>query len=64
MTMTHYSQNNQFSDLYNKNNPSSLFGLKFTLPLFQGMNRLENLSKAKLQYQTAPTWNGLSEKPD
>jgi len=44
-------QNNQFSDLYKNSNPSSLFGLKFTLPLFQGMNRLENLSKAKLQYQ-------------
>jgi outer membrane protein TolC len=44
-------QNNQFSDLYKKDYPSSLFGLKFTLPLFQGMNRLENLSKAKLQYQ-------------
>jgi outer membrane protein TolC len=44
-------QSNQFSDLYKSNNPSSLFGLKFTLPLFQGMNRQENLSKAKLQYQ-------------
>lgn len=43
--------NNQFSDLYNNNNPTSLFGLKLTLPLFQGMSRLENLSKAKLQYQ-------------
>ncbi len=44
-------QNNQFSDLYNKNNPSSMFGLKLTLPLFQGMSRLENISKSKLQYQ-------------
>jgi outer membrane protein TolC len=44
-------QNNKFSDLYNKNYPTSLFGLKLTIPLFQGMNRLENLSKAKLQYQ-------------
>ena len=43
--------NDQFSDLYNKVTPTSLFGLKLTLPLFQGMNRLENLSKAKLQYQ-------------
>ncbi|MCX6257059.1 MAG: TolC family protein [Bacteroidia bacterium] len=43
--------NNQFSELYNKNNSSSLLGLKLTLPLFQGMNRMENLSKAKLQYQ-------------
>lgn len=43
--------NNQFSDLYKSNNPTSLVGLKLALPLFQGMNRLQNLSKAKLQYQ-------------
>jgi outer membrane protein len=43
--------NDQFSDLYNKVNTTSLVGFKLTLPLFQGMNRLENLSKAKLQYQ-------------
>lgn len=43
--------NDQFSDLYNKVYPTSLVGLKLTLPLFQGMNRLENLSKAKLEYQ-------------
>jgi outer membrane protein len=43
--------NDQFSDLYNKVSPNSLFGLKLALPLFQGMNRIENLSKAKLQYQ-------------
>jgi|NGEPerStandDraft_6_1074524.scaffolds.fasta_scaffold17734_1 outer membrane protein TolC len=42
---------NQFSDLYNTNTPTSLFGLKLTLPLFQGMSRHENFSKAKLQYQ-------------
>ena len=28
-----------------------MLGLKLTLPLFQGMSRLQNLSKAKLQYQ-------------
>jgi len=33
------------------NNPSSFFGLKLTLPIFQGRSRLENLSKAKLEYQ-------------
>lgn len=43
--------NNQFSDLYKSNNPTSLVGLKLALPLFQGMNRMQNLSKAKLQYQ-------------
>ena len=42
--------NDQFSALFNKNNPTSLFGLKLTLPLFQGMNRIENLNKAKLQF--------------
>jgi outer membrane protein len=44
-------QNNRFSDLFNKNNPTSVLGLKLTLPLFQGMNRVENLNKSKLQYQ-------------
>ena len=44
-------RNDRFSDLYNKVTPTSLFGLKLTLPLFQGMNRLENLSKAKFQYE-------------
>jgi outer membrane protein len=44
-------QNNKFSDLYNRDNPSSWVGLKLTIPLFQGMSRLQNLSKAKLQYQ-------------
>jgi outer membrane protein TolC len=43
--------NDQFSQLYNTNYPNSLIGLKLTLPLFQGMNRIENLNKAKLQYQ-------------
>jgi outer membrane protein len=42
---------NQISDLYKTNNPTSLLGLKLTLPLFQGMSRQENFSKAKLQYQ-------------
>jgi outer membrane protein TolC len=41
----------QISDLYNYNNPTSLLGLKLTLPLFQGMSRHENFNKAKLQYQ-------------
>jgi len=43
--------NNQFSDLYNASNTSSLLGLKLTFPLFQGMNKLENMSKARLQYK-------------
>ena len=43
--------NDRFSALYNKVTPTSLIGLRLALPLFQGMYRLENLSKAKLQYQ-------------
>ena len=43
--------NNQLSNLYSYNDPASLFGLKFTLPLFQGLNKVENISKAKIQYQ-------------
>src|ERR1035437_4124503 len=41
----------RISDLYNYNNPTSLLGLKLTLPLFQGMSRHENFIKAKLQYR-------------
>jgi outer membrane protein TolC len=44
-------RNDRFPDLYNKAVPTSLFGLRLTLPIFQGMQRLENLSKSKLQYQ-------------
>jgi outer membrane protein TolC len=44
-------QNNSFPDLYNTNYPTSLIGLKLTIPLFQGTSRLQNLSKSKLQYK-------------
>ena len=42
--------NSQFTTLYDSNNPSSVIGLKLIFPLFQGMQRIENLGKAKLQY--------------
>ncbi|MDP4223540.1 MAG: TolC family protein [Bacteroidota bacterium] len=42
--------NNEFSNLFEMSSPSSLLGMKLTFPLFQGMNRMENLNKAKLQY--------------
>jgi outer membrane protein len=42
--------NSRLSGLYEKNNPSSVLGLKLTFPLFQGLRRLENLSKARLEY--------------
>jgi outer membrane protein TolC len=42
--------NSRLSGLYDKNNPSSLLGMKMTFPLFQGLRRVENLGKARLQY--------------
>jgi outer membrane protein TolC len=42
-------QSNNTNELYNINYPTTWLGLKLTIPLFQGLNRLENLSKAKLQ---------------
>jgi outer membrane protein TolC len=44
-------QNDRLADLYNKNYPTQLIGLKLTIPLFQGTSRLQNLSKAKIQYK-------------
>jgi len=44
-------RSDEFSELYNKITPTSLVGLRLSLPLFRGLNRLENLGRAKLQYQ-------------
>ena len=44
-------ENNSLSPLYNSSFPNSLIGLKLTLPIFQGTNRLQHLQKAHLQYQ-------------
>ncbi|MBB2150910.1 TolC family protein [Pedobacter gandavensis] len=43
--------NNNFGDLYDKNYPSSLFGLKLSLPIFQGTKRIQELKKSQLQEQ-------------
>ncbi|HLP75078.1 MAG TPA: TolC family protein [Bacteroidales bacterium] len=43
--------NDRFPDLYTSSYPSSAAGLNFSLPLFEGMNRVQNLGKAKLQYK-------------
>ncbi len=43
-------QNDQFSQLYNRNYPDSYIGLKLTVPLFQGGSRLQNIKKSNLQY--------------
>jgi outer membrane protein len=44
-------QNDQFSNLYNKVYPNSYIGLKLSLPIFQGTNRLQNIQKASLEYK-------------
>jgi outer membrane protein TolC len=44
-----YYISNSFSNLYDRNFPSSYVGLTLALPIFQGTKRLQNLSKAKLQ---------------
>ncbi len=44
-------QNNAFSDLYNRNFPNSLLGLKVSVPIFQGMRRTKNFQKARLMEQ-------------
>lgn len=42
-------QNDQFAQLYNLNFPYSWYGLKLSLPLFQGASRWQNLKKAHLE---------------
>ena len=43
--------NNNFGNLYDKNYPSSLFGLSLKLPIFQGTKRIQELRKSQLQEQ-------------
>lgn len=43
-------QNDQFSNLYNKAYPNSNIGLKLSLPIFQGTYRLQNIQKARLEF--------------
>jgi outer membrane protein len=43
--------NNNFSNLYKQSYPSAYAGLTFSLPIFQGTKRLQNLSKARLQVE-------------
>lgn len=42
-------QDDKFSKLYNQNFPSSLAGLKISLPIFQGSKRIHNIRQAELQ---------------
>jgi outer membrane protein len=44
-----YYLSNRFSDLYNQTYPDHYLGLSLNIPIFQGNQRLQNLSKARLQ---------------
>lgn len=44
-------ENDQFSDMFSKAYPYSLFGVTLSLPIFQGFKRVENIRKSKLQEQ-------------
>jgi outer membrane protein TolC len=44
-------QNDNLSELYSRNFPNSSIGLKLTLPLFEGTRRIQQLKRAKLQFQ-------------
>jgi len=44
-------ENDQFSDMFSKAYPYSLFGVTLSLPIFQGFKRVENIRKSRLQEQ-------------
>jgi outer membrane protein len=44
-------QNQEFTQLYSRTFPNSLFGLTMALPLFQGGKRLQNIKIAELQLE-------------
>jgi outer membrane protein TolC len=49
-------ENNQYTDLLGTSYPSAYIGLSFSIPIFTGFARLNNLHKAKLQAQILD-WN-------
>jgi outer membrane protein TolC len=49
-------ENNNFNNLLGNSNPSSLIGLSFSIPIFTGFSRINNLHKARLQEQILD-WN-------
>lgn len=49
-------ENNNFNNLLGSSYPSSLVGLSFSIPIFTGFSRVNNLHKAKLQEQILD-WN-------
>ncbi|TDQ10307.1 outer membrane protein TolC [Pedobacter metabolipauper] len=42
-------QNNDFGNLYNQSFPSSVIGLKLSIPIFQGTKRTQEIRKSELQ---------------
>ncbi len=44
-------QNQEFTQLYSRVFPNSLFGLTLALPIFQGGKRLQNIKIAELQFE-------------
>jgi outer membrane protein TolC len=50
---TWFYTSNSFGSLYNKAIPNGYVGLTFSLPIFQGNKRLQNLSKARLEVDRA-----------
>ena len=48
-SLNKYYLSNQFSNLYSKSYPTDFIGLNLTIPIFTGTQRLQNLSKARLQ---------------
>ena len=48
-----YYLSNSLSTLYSRSFPNAYVGLTFSIPIFQGNKRLQNLSKARLQVDRA-----------
>ncbi|MDJ1495341.1 TolC family protein [Cytophagaceae bacterium DM2B3-1] len=44
--------NDNISDLYNRSYPYTYYGLRLSVPLFQGFKRLRNVQKAELQIRS------------
>lgn len=49
-------ENSQFSDLFSKSYPNQVIGLSFSIPIFTGFYRTNNLKKARLE-QKILDWN-------
>ncbi len=54
-------ENDKFSDLFGKAYPYSFAGLQFSVPLFQGFRRLENIKKSRLQ-EKRQDWDEVNLK--